>query len=196
MMGSLESGVKQLPPPSMRLPKHVREHIISGAYQQDINNRQIADKPPRPSNPLPAPTSPRQPVPVVNQQANVAVPPVRPPSGLHVCVFCRNNGESESVYTSHVLKDSDGRTSCPILRAYTCPICKANNDSAHTIKYCPQNQNVRVPSSIGGVMGPPSQAVMGQRNYQPQRPASFRPPFPSNLATGRLNVPSTVKLRQ
>ncbi len=56
-----------------------------------------------------------------------------------VCVFCRNNGESESFYTSHYLKDSEGKVTCPVLRAYTCPLCGANGDSAHTIKYCPEN---------------------------------------------------------
>ena len=56
-----------------------------------------------------------------------------------VCVFCRNNGESESFYTSHYLKDADGKVTCPVLRAYTCPLCGANGDKAHTIKYCPEN---------------------------------------------------------
>ncbi len=56
-----------------------------------------------------------------------------------VCVFCRNNGESESVYATHSIKASDGRITCPVLRAYTCPICGAHGDEAHTIKYCPRN---------------------------------------------------------
>jgi len=55
-----------------------------------------------------------------------------------VCVFCRNNGESREFYSSHTLKDNDGNTTCPILRAYTCPLCKANGDNSHTIKYCPK----------------------------------------------------------
>ncbi|CAN9514569.1 unnamed protein product [Ophioblennius macclurei] len=54
-----------------------------------------------------------------------------------ICVFCRNNGAPEEVYGSHVLKTPDGRVLCPILRAYTCPLCSANGDNAHTIKYCP-----------------------------------------------------------
>ncbi|XP_046864618.1 uncharacterized protein LOC124459093 [Xenia sp. Carnegie-2017] len=62
----------------------------------------------------------------------------------NVCVFCRNNGESKKVYTSHVLKDSQGKTVCPILRAYTCPLCKATGDESHTIKYCPKNKNNRL----------------------------------------------------
>lgn len=56
------------------------------------------------------------------------------------CVFCKNNGESTAVYTSHVLKDTEGRTTCPVLRKYTCPICGKSGDEAHTIKYCPKNE--------------------------------------------------------
>lgn len=54
-----------------------------------------------------------------------------------VCVFCRNNGEKEQIYTSHTLKDAMNRVSCPILRLYECPICHGSGDNAHTIKYCP-----------------------------------------------------------
>lgn len=54
-----------------------------------------------------------------------------------VCVFCRNNGEKEQIYTSHTLKDASNRVACPILRLYQCPICHASGDQAHTIKYCP-----------------------------------------------------------
>lgn len=56
------------------------------------------------------------------------------------CVFCKNNGESTAVYTSHVLKDGDGKTTCPVLRKYTCPLCGKTGDEAHTIKYCPKNE--------------------------------------------------------
>lgn len=56
-----------------------------------------------------------------------------------VCVFCRNNGESEAIYTSHKLKDAEGHITCPILYIYTCPICGAKGENAHTIKYCPKN---------------------------------------------------------
>lgn len=52
------------------------------------------------------------------------------------CVFCKNNGEEETYYREHLLKYADGRVMCPVLRAYTCPICGASGDDAHTIKYC------------------------------------------------------------
>ncbi|XP_020378957.1 nanos homolog 1 [Rhincodon typus] len=58
-----------------------------------------------------------------------------------ICVFCRNNGAPDDVYSSHVLKTLDGRVTCPILRAYTCPLCNANGDNAHTIKYCPLSKD-------------------------------------------------------
>lgn len=58
-----------------------------------------------------------------------------------ICVFCRNNGAPEEVFGSHVLKTPDGRVVCPILRAYTCPLCSANGDNAHTIKYCPLSKD-------------------------------------------------------
>lgn len=58
-----------------------------------------------------------------------------------VCVFCRNNGAPEEVYGTHILKTADGRVLCPILRAYTCPLCSASGDSAHTIKYCPLSKD-------------------------------------------------------
>ncbi|XP_014641322.1 PREDICTED: nanos homolog 1 [Ceratotherium simum simum] len=56
---------------------------------------------------------------------------------LQVCVFCRNNKEAVALYTTHILKGPDGRVLCPVLRRYTCPLCGANGDNAHTIKYCP-----------------------------------------------------------
>lgn len=54
------------------------------------------------------------------------------------CVFCKNNGADEILYKSHTVKDSKGRVLCPKLRAYQCPICGADGDQSHTIKYCPK----------------------------------------------------------
>ena len=68
--------------------------------------------------------------------------------GKNVCVFCKNNGEQNGVFSSHVLKDDEGRVSCPILRKYTCPLCGTSGDTAHTIKYCPLNNGDFTSSAI------------------------------------------------
>ncbi|XP_075905637.1 nanos homolog 1-like [Nelusetta ayraudi] len=67
-----------------------------------------------------------------------------------VCVFCRNNGAPEEVFGTHVLKAADGRVLCPILRAYTCPLCSASGDNAHTIKYCPLSREPPPAAARGG----------------------------------------------
>ncbi|XP_014255224.1 protein nanos-like [Cimex lectularius] len=61
---------------------------------------------------------------------------------LRLCVFCRQNREEPSFWTSHSLKDIKGNVICPILRAHVCRICGATGSKAHTIKHCPFNQNV------------------------------------------------------
>ncbi|KAF7669291.1 hypothetical protein LDENG_00203210 [Lucifuga dentata] len=61
-------------------------------------------------------------------------------SSSECCRFCKQNGESARVYRSHKLKSDDGKIVCPILWSYTCPICAATGDSAHTRRYCPQAQ--------------------------------------------------------
>ncbi|XP_028444019.1 uncharacterized protein LOC114562006 [Perca flavescens] len=56
------------------------------------------------------------------------------------CGFCKQNGESPRVYRSHNLKSDYGKVTCPILWNYTCPICEATGERAHTRRYCPQAQ--------------------------------------------------------
>ncbi|XP_058472388.1 nanos homolog 1-like [Solea solea] len=78
-----------------------------------------------------------------------------------VCVFCRNNGAPEEVYGTHILKTAEGRVLCPILRAYTCPLCSANGDHAHTIKYCPLSKEQ--PGHRVARGGPGGGRVIGKR---------------------------------
>ncbi|XP_052036957.1 nanos homolog 2 [Apodemus sylvaticus] len=64
-----------------------------------------------------------------------------PGSLTTMCNFCKHNGESRHVYTSHQLKTPEGVVVCPILRHYVCPVCGATGDQAHTLKYCPLNSS-------------------------------------------------------
>uniref|UniRef100_A0A4W4EP01 Nanos-type domain-containing protein n=1 Tax=Electrophorus electricus TaxID=8005 RepID=A0A4W4EP01_ELEEL len=66
----------------------------------------------------------------------------RPASPRDVCGFCKRNGESAEIYTSHKLKSRDGRILCPVLRDYVCPFCKATGDKAHTRQYCPRRNGL------------------------------------------------------
>ncbi|XP_004597987.2 nanos homolog 2 [Ochotona princeps] len=59
--------------------------------------------------------------------------------GPALCNFCKHNGESRHVYSSHQLKTPEGIVLCPILRHYVCPLCGATGGQAHTLKYCPLN---------------------------------------------------------
>ena len=54
-----------------------------------------------------------------------------------MCTFCKSNGESVEIFTSHSLKDSSDKITCPILLEYSCPVCGAAGEKSHTKKYCP-----------------------------------------------------------
>ncbi|KAG6465030.1 hypothetical protein O3G_MSEX014891 [Manduca sexta] len=66
------------------------------------------------------------------------------PDRPKVCTFCRKNGETPLVYTTHTVKQMVGEkniVSCPILRSHVCSTCGASGDDAHTITYCPVLRN-------------------------------------------------------
>ena len=63
---------------------------------------------------------PRRQLPSVTNNFNVEL--TNPKNGMK-CTFCKNNGECEDIWRSHVLKDLFGNICCPLLMAYKCPIC-------------------------------------------------------------------------
>lgn len=65
------------------------------------------------------------------------------PNNQH-CAFCKNNGEEESVYRTHFVKDESGNVKCPFLSMYICPQCKATGTKAHTISRCPLSNKNKV----------------------------------------------------
>ncbi len=83
--------------------------------------------------------------------------------GDKICVFCRNNGESEAVYTTHQLKNAQGQITCPVLYIYTCPICNASGEKAHTIKYCPLNTGDKTTAKKGSHPAKTARNAAGRR---------------------------------
>ncbi|XP_069476254.1 nanos homolog 3-like [Ambystoma mexicanum] len=63
-----------------------------------------------------------------------------PEASASECNFCKHNGESKRIYSTHPLKDLQGRVQCPILRQYVCPQCQASGDTAHTLRFCPRTR--------------------------------------------------------
>lgn len=59
------------------------------------------------------------------------------------CEFCKTNRETRAFFESHSLKEETGKVTCPVLRSYVCPLCKATGDDAHTLAHCPENKGER-----------------------------------------------------
>ncbi|XP_071202612.1 nanos homolog 3-like [Salvelinus alpinus] len=70
-------------------------------------------------------------------QSGTNTPEEVPSPERKFCRFCKYNGESESVYRSHSLKDQDGDMMCRYLRLYDCPLCGAIGDQTANRHHCP-----------------------------------------------------------
>ncbi|CAB4061344.1 unnamed protein product [Lepeophtheirus salmonis] len=102
-------------------------------------------------------------------------PMVSPPRSLKprfmytYCAFCHKNGELEKFYNSHTLKDENGKTTCPVLMRYICPLCNASGVNAHTTSYCPKSDRRRargsIPSSPNSVGSPPPTSTSTQYTW-------------------------------
>ena len=55
------------------------------------------------------------------------------PQRMH-CKVCQDAGKSVEIYTSHRVKDRDGKTTCPTLLSQECRYCF---QTGHTVKLCP-----------------------------------------------------------
>lgn len=85
-----------------------------------------------------------------SKKASITLPNAPFLSNNQHCAFCKNNGEEETVYRTHLVKDEFGNVKCPYLSIYTCPHCKATGFKAHTISRCPliaKNKNNKLKSS-------------------------------------------------
>lgn len=67
------------------------------------------------------------------------------------CSFCKSNNESEEIYMSHSLKDSNGRVTCPILKLHKCPICNESGENAHTITYCKEYKRQKINKILSNI---------------------------------------------
>lgn len=74
--------------------------------------------------------------------------PSQPGSRRRECKFCRNNGETLALVSSHVLRcPRSQRLICPVLRNHVCEICGASGDLGHTRNYCPLRIKIPEPSA-------------------------------------------------
>uniref|UniRef100_A0A8C7T489 Nanos-type domain-containing protein n=1 Tax=Oncorhynchus mykiss TaxID=8022 RepID=A0A8C7T489_ONCMY len=52
------------------------------------------------------------------------------------CSFCKYNGQPESVFLSHSIKNQDGDMMCRYLQLSLCPLCGVTGAQAATMHHC------------------------------------------------------------
>jgi len=94
------------------------------------------------------------------------------------CGFCISTGECKDIWSSHSLRQ-DGKITCPVLRKYVCPICKAEGDNAHTISYCPENTT----KEAGHIHVRTGHNAAGNRINFTRNPRPAKPIYPAVQST-------------
>lgn len=141
-----------IPPPRVvdfttRPPRPFSASLMSTVSVSSTTSKRFEQLPPRPATAFASSSYRDRPVGVP--------PPVRGSNAFEdmasqrrrCCQFCKNNGERESCYRSHPLKDDvTGLVTCPVLRKHVCDICGKTGDEAHTRRYCPENPDPTGPT--------------------------------------------------
>ncbi|TRY78146.1 hypothetical protein TCAL_09310 [Tigriopus californicus] len=127
-------------------PEMRREHGFLEAQAMALGGQIYATPPAYPS--VPTRWDPRNPWgPIRQRPFPLSVSPPQGALGYYTsssppgreCKFCKNNGETQELYRSHVLRNpATGQLICPVLRGHTCEICGQTGDQAHTKNYCPR----------------------------------------------------------
>ncbi|XP_025770056.1 nanos homolog 2 [Puma concolor] len=79
-----------------------------------------------------------------------------------LCNFCKHNGESRHVYSSHQLKTPDGVVMCPILRHYVCPLCGATGGQQSPTRLAGATETDLIHTSRGATERSPSTTASRQ----------------------------------
>lgn len=83
------------------------------------------------------------------------------------CGFCKKNGEIESFWQGHSLRDANKVVTCPVLKKYKCPKC--SETGKHTASYCPKVIIKKKPPCFLDLEGYKSKLVDAQKMRPEER---------------------------